>query len=328
MAHVFTLEATNHLVPRWFSEGVSVYEEWSTGPLPGRHIPRHVLQAIAEDKLLPVADLDSGFIRPTYENQIMVSYMQAGLICQYIEQRWGQTAFVAMLDAYAQGEDTPAAIEQALGVSPDEFDAGFEAFVAADLGAVLENLEVWQEEIKRAYEAADAGRWEAALEAATAAIASMPDYVGDSNAYLLQANAQDELELPEASLATLERYWRLGGHDAAALKALARRLDAGGRSATAIEVLEDLLGVVPLDNELHSQLGDWLLQEGRATDALREFQAVLALNPHDQASAHFRLATAYRQLDDAAKTREHLLYALEIAPHYREAQQLLLEITR
>jgi Flp pilus assembly protein TadD len=85
---------------------------------------------------------------------------------------------------------------------------------------------------------------------------------------------------------------------------------------------------VPLDNELHSQLGDWLLQEGRATDALREFQAVLALNPHDQASAHFRLATAYRQLDDAAKTREHLLYALEIAPHYREAQQLLLEITR
>ena len=27
MAHVFTLEATNHLVPRWFSEGVSVYEE-------------------------------------------------------------------------------------------------------------------------------------------------------------------------------------------------------------------------------------------------------------------------------------------------------------
>jgi len=328
MAHVFTLEATNHLVPRWFSEGVSVYEEWSTGPLPGRHIPLHVLQAIAEDKFLPVADLDSGFIRPTYENQIMVSYMQAGLICQYIEQHWGQTAFVAMLEAYRQGADTPAAIEQALSVSPAEFDAGFEAYIAAEFGEVLENLEDWQVQIKRAYESADADRWEAALEAATAAIASMPDYVGDSNAYLLKANAHDELEQPEASLATLERYWRLGGHDATALKALARRLDASGRGATAIDVLGDLLGVVPLDNELHSQLGDWLLRDGRAADALREFQAVLELNPHDQASAHFRLATAYRQLDDAAKTREHLLYALEIAPHYREAQQLLLEIAR
>ena len=42
MAHVFTLEATNHLVPRWFSEGISVYEEWTTGPLTGRHIPLNV----------------------------------------------------------------------------------------------------------------------------------------------------------------------------------------------------------------------------------------------------------------------------------------------
>ena len=39
MAHVFTLEATNHFVPRWFSEGISVYEEWRTGPIPGRKIP-------------------------------------------------------------------------------------------------------------------------------------------------------------------------------------------------------------------------------------------------------------------------------------------------
>ena len=78
MAHVFTLEATNHLVPRWFSEGVSVFEEWSTGPLPGRHIPLPVLQAIKADKFLPIADLDRGFIRPTYEAQVIVSYMQAG----------------------------------------------------------------------------------------------------------------------------------------------------------------------------------------------------------------------------------------------------------
>ncbi len=92
MAHVFTLEATNHLVPRWFSEGVSVYEEWSTGPLPGRHIPLPVFAAIKEDKFLPVAELDRGFIRPTYEAQVIVSYMQAGLICEYIAGRFGQEA--------------------------------------------------------------------------------------------------------------------------------------------------------------------------------------------------------------------------------------------
>jgi len=328
MAHVFTLEATNHLVPRWFSEGVSVYEEWSTGPLPGRHVPMHVLQAVAEDKFLPVADLDSGFIRPTYEGQVMVSYMQAGLICQYIERRWGQSAFAAMLEQYTQGADTAAAIEQALGLSAEVFDQGFEEFIAGELGAVLENLDEWRAQVERAYEAADGGAWDTALEAATAAVASNPEYVVDGNAYLLKAKAHDELEQTDEAVATLESYWSLGGHDPGALKSLARRLDERGRRADAIDVLDDLLGVVPLDGELHGDLGDWLLAEERATEALREYRAVLALNPHDQAGAHFRLATAYRQLEDATKTREHLLYALEIAPHYREAQQLLLEIAR
>jgi tetratricopeptide (TPR) repeat protein len=328
MAHVFTLEATNHLVPRWFSEGVSVYEEWSTGPLPGRHIPMHVLEAMREEKFLPVADLDGGFIRPTYEGQVMVSYMQAGLICEYIEQRWGQDAFVAMLARYSAGDDTAEAIEAALGVSAAAFDTGFEAFIAAEFGAELEGLEDWQAEIRRVHETADGGDWPATLAAADAALERMPDYVDDGNAYLVKAKAHDELDQPDEALATLERYRALGGHDPGALRALARRLDERGRRPDAIAVLEDLLGVVPLDTQLHADLGDWLLAEGQAEAALREYQAFLAMNPHDQAAAHYRLATAYRQLDDAARTREHLLYALEIAPHYREAQDLLLEIAR
>jgi tetratricopeptide (TPR) repeat protein len=258
----------------------------------------------------------------------MVSYMQAGLICQFIERRWGQSAFVAMLEQYTAGADTAAAIEEALGISPDAFDQGFEAFIGGEFGTVLESLDDWKAQSERAYEAADRSDWGAALEAASAAVTSIPEYVADGNAYLLKAKAHDELEQPDEALATLENYWSLGGHDAGALKALARRLDERGRRADAIDVLDDLLGVVPLDSELHIDLGDRLMAEERATEALREYRAVLALNPYDQAGAHYRLATAYRQLDDAAKTREHLLYALEIAPHYREAQQLLLEIAR
>src|SRR5690606_31226523 len=111
MAHVFTLEATGHLVPRWFSEGVSVYEEWSTGPLPGRHLPLAFLQAMQEDQLLPIADLDRGFIRPTYQAQVMVSYMQAGLICEYVAGRWGQQGLKDMLSRFGAGAETAEAVE-------------------------------------------------------------------------------------------------------------------------------------------------------------------------------------------------------------------------
>jgi tetratricopeptide (TPR) repeat protein len=93
-------------------------------------------------------------------------------------------------------------------------------------------------------------------------------------------------------------------------------------------VFEDVLLVAPLSETVHADLGDWLLAADRAEQALAEYEALFAMQPHDQAAAHFRLARAYSQLDDLPRAREHLLYALEIAPHYREAQQLLLEIVR
>jgi len=59
-----------------------------------------------------------------------------------------------------------------------------------------------------------------------------------------------------------------------------------------------------------------------------EYQVALAMQPHDRAAAHLRLARAHHALAQLAETREHLLAALEIAPHYRPAQQLLLEVVR
>ena len=37
-----------------------------------------------EKKLLPVTQMDQGFIFPEYPEQVMVSYWQGGTICDYI----------------------------------------------------------------------------------------------------------------------------------------------------------------------------------------------------------------------------------------------------
>src|SRR5690606_41551672 len=101
-----------------------------------------------------------------------------------------------------------------------------------------------------------------------------------------------------------------------------------GDVAEAVAVLEDVLLVAPLGQGVHAELGDRLLEIGRPEDALAEYQVFASLDPLDQANVHYRLATAYQALEDGDRAREHLLYALEIAPHYREAQQMLLEILR
>ena len=328
MAHVFTLEATNHLVPRWFSEGVSVFEEWSTGPLPGRHIPLPVLMAIKEGKFLPVAELDRGFIRPTYEEQVIVSYMQAGLICEYIAGRFGQEALEGMLVEFGKGRDTPQAIQTALGISPGQFDENFAAYVDAQLGAVLMQLDAWREKQGELQETVQGGDWRVVAAKASEAIELFPDYVDEGSPYIAKARAHRELGETGLATTTLLEYRKRGGYDPDALIALARQLGEAGRTDESIDVFEDVLMVAPLRAEVHRDFGDRLAAASRHREALVEYQAFLAMNPQDLAEAHYRLAKTYVTLDDRAKGREHLLYALEIAPHYREAQQLLLEVVR
>ena len=89
MSHVFILTATNHRVPRWFTEGLAVHEETQASPEWGDPITPDIVAALRDKKLLPVADLDRGFIRPEYPAQVIVSYYQAGRICDYIQDRWG-----------------------------------------------------------------------------------------------------------------------------------------------------------------------------------------------------------------------------------------------
>ncbi len=89
MSHVYVLQATNSRVPRWFTEGLAVYEETAAAPDWGDRLDPEAIHAIQNKMLLPVAELDRGFIRPSYPSQVIVSYFQGGKICSYIAEKWG-----------------------------------------------------------------------------------------------------------------------------------------------------------------------------------------------------------------------------------------------
>ncbi len=66
MSHVFVLSATNHLVPRWFTEGEAVHEEGVAAPEWGNRLTPEIAGALRDKKLLPVLQLDRGFVHPEY----------------------------------------------------------------------------------------------------------------------------------------------------------------------------------------------------------------------------------------------------------------------
>jgi tetratricopeptide (TPR) repeat protein len=60
--------------------------------------------------------------------------------------------------------------------------------------------------------------------------------------------------------------------------------------------------------------------------AVRERRAVLALRPVNRADAQYRLAGALYRSGDLDAARRAVLEALELAPSFEAAQELLLEI--
>jgi tetratricopeptide (TPR) repeat protein len=80
------------------------------------------------------------------------------------------------------------------------------------------------------------------------------------------------------------------------------------------------------DEDLHRRLGDLLYAQKRYDGAIREYGARVASNPVDKAGAEFNLAQAYFAAGQRDKAEETVLAALEVAPGYRPAQKLLLEL--
>jgi len=107
---------------------------------------------------------------------------------------------------------------------------------------------------------------------------------------------------------------------------LAERHRQADRAPQEMAVRQALVRTLPLDGALHAELGDRLAAVGRHGEALDEYRAALSLDPHDKAHAHLRLAEAYLNLHRTDEARRSLLQALEIAPRYGAALDLLLKM--
>jgi cellulose synthase operon protein C len=327
LAHVFTLSATAHRVPRWLSEGLSVFEEWTTGPTPGVNMDPPVLDKFVEGKFLPIARLDEGFIRPSYENQVQVSYAQAGLAAFYMDQRWGFPKVVQFLRAFDGNTTTAEAVRSVLEVAPEDFDKGFDAFMRERFAGYIADPKQWIDRLRAANAAVEKQDWAAARAAAGEAIRMFPEYTGDANAYMALAAAEEGAGNPAAATAALANWRKAGGWDPAGLRKLGAMLLAAGRNSEAAPVLAAVNYADPLAPGGHAELGELLLASADNAAALREYEVLLALAPLDASTAHFGLARAYRGLGDTTKARRNLLQALETAPHLRPAQKMLLEMT-
>ncbi len=129
LAHVFTLEKTNYRIPRWLTEGISVYEEGLDRPHWGRGFGREIADAWISGRILGIGEFDFGFTKPKFPGQILLSYYQGCLVVEYIVERWGFEKIIAILDGYGKAKRSEEIFKEVLGIDLVTFDKDFDKYV-------------------------------------------------------------------------------------------------------------------------------------------------------------------------------------------------------
>lgn len=341
LAHAFTLGMTDHRIPRWVSEGISVLEERRARPGWGADTPLGFLVAYARGRMPPVSRMNDAFTRPAFPEQMALAYYQASLVCEMIENEFGPRAMVAMLHAYRTGDGTARAVQHALKVSPEELDKRFDAYVRQRFARQIAALGV------AAGDATDApprgqfvtliaegrslmqrGQHDEAIGVLERAKALFPEYAEDESPYRHLAAAYKATGDLKRAAAELQAHTLLNESDYASNLALAEMFEQLGDRAGAAAALERAIWISPYDPAVHTRLAEHFAAMGNRPKAVRERKAIIALDPVDRAEARYQLARALVDAGDRAAARREVLRALEEAPSFEQAQTLLLELQR
>ena len=112
----------------------------------------------------------------------------------------------------------------------------------------------------------------------------------------------------------------------AAARQLADLAEVAGDDRRRWLAYERIVAIDPFDAGRHGALGRMALRRDEGDVAAREFRAALASHPVDPAAAHCDLAESYMRLGRFDAAKRQALNALEIAPTYERAQEILLDV--
>jgi tetratricopeptide (TPR) repeat protein len=345
LAHTFTLGSSDHRVPRWLSEGLSVLEERRARKGWGADVTPEFLAAYKAGRLVKVSRMNDGFMRPAYPQQLIFSYYQASLVGELIERDFGQRAIVDMLTAYKNGATTEQAFQRVLKMSPEAFDSKFDAYIKQRFGPLMAAIEPkdvrgdganrapavdgeYTKNLARGIAAFEAKNYDEAIPALEKAKSLFPEDASGQSPYWILAQVYKAKGNARAEAAELTAMTLRNEDHYAANVELASVLEQLGDTAGAAAALDRAIYISPYEASQHVRLATFYSRLGNKAKAVRERQAVVALNPVDRAEALYQLALAYYEAGDGQAARREVLKALEDAPNFEKAQELLLKLQR
>lgn len=345
--HVITLQITRNKMPRWLSEGISVYEELQANPTWGQSMsPQYREMILDDEEFTPLSKLSSAFLTPKTDLHLQFAYFESYLVVEFLVQEYGLETLKKVLADLGAGVEINTALA-AHTKDIDELEEDFAQFArqrAEQLAPKLDWEKPEPEELRKAGEkwfAENDNNYYALLFHARKLLRDKkfaeakaplrrlielyPGQAGRDSPYPLLAEAHRALNETSEERRVLEEY---ASRDADAVEEYLRLMELAAVEedwSSARENAERFLAVNPLVPTPYRYLAQASEALEQSEAAIQAYRTMLLLDPPDPAQMHYRLALLlFHQGDPAAK--RHVLKALEEAPRFRDAHRLLLEI--
>jgi tetratricopeptide (TPR) repeat protein len=345
LAHVITLQMSNNRIPRWLSEGVSQWEEKRARPEWGWEMEVSFAHALEQGKSIKIEGLQEALSDPKLAP---LAYYQASLVVEHIAEAYGEPALQKLVRAYSKGINDEQALKEALGQDVSQLQASFDAAIEKRYATIrnalkrpkfdgtpeLDDLKKMAETDPNSFPVqvglgqalAKAGDNAGAIAALERAAALMPRATGDDNPNKMIAAIAEKQGNTARTIRALQDVLKVDHTDIESARKLTALLLQAKDNTQLEDAYRRLVNVDPFDANAQSGLGRLLMARRDHTEAVRAFKSALASKPADAALAHVELAEAYLATGKSADAKTQTLAALEIAPSFERAQDLLLKL--
>jgi tetratricopeptide (TPR) repeat protein len=351
--HVVTLQMTKNKMPRWLSEGISVYEERQANPSWGMRIDPRYREMILGEDLVPVGKLSGAFLAPKSSRHMQFAYLQSSLVVEFIIDRFGIDKVRNILTDLRDGVEINTALAKHT-VPLETLETDFAAYAkerAEQLAPKLnwdrpepellmpesaEKLAEWEKEHPdnywllrlQAQRLLEQQKWAEAKVPLERLVELYPEQKGAESAYRSLAAAHRALNDTAAELSVLKKWVEVDDEAADAYLRLMELAAAEKDWATVARNSERYLAVNPLVPPPYRYLAQAATASGDDSTAVVAWRTLIQLDVPERADGHFQLAELLHKRGDTAEARRHALLALEETPRYRAALRLLLELSR
>jgi tetratricopeptide (TPR) repeat protein len=350
LCHTVTLRKTNNKMPRWLSEGISVYEETRENSGWGRWMNPKYREMILGDEFIPLSRLSSAFLSPKSALHVQFAYFASALAVEFYIDKYGFDSLKGVLDDLGAGVSANESLARHAGGSLVKLDREFAEF-ARDRAKSVATDATWEKfELPEGADSATVGAWlkehpknfwamqrlslrlikEQKWDEAESALQNFrqlyPEYIGGDNAYELLAVVYQKTRKTIEESAVLEELAKRDADATEAHERLIELYETSGNWSAAARHARNWLAVNPLTPAPHRALAKAAEHEKERSEAIAAYRAVLRFGVPDASDVHYRLARLLDQNGERDKARREVLKSLEEAPRFREAHELLLKL--